>query len=84
MTFNIPRGSFSDIGEQKEKSSKSPNTMANLKDSGRMDMVRRWSRVRKSVETDDRSMFLGAFLGSVAVASMAYFVWQHYNKPTRK
>ena len=51
---------------------------------GRMDMVRRWSRVRKSVEADDRSIFLGAFLGSVAVASVAYFVWQHYNKPTKK
>jgi hypothetical protein len=58
--------------------------MVNLKNSGRIDIVRRWSRVRKSVEADDRARYFGAVIGTIAVAAAAYMFWRHYNKPSRK
>ena len=68
--------------ERSSKQTKQAAAMVNLKNSGRMAMARRWSRVRKSVEDDDSLRYVSFVLGVSCAAVVLYYAWQQYGKPS--
>ena len=50
---------------------------------GKLDMVRRWSRIKKST-SDDKAKYVYPLVATVAVVAVSFYLWKTYSTKSKK
>ena len=60
-----------------------PNYQRGMGSKGKLDMVRRWSRIKKST-SDDKAKYVYPLVATVAVVAVSFYLWKTYSTKSKK